>query len=137
MTSEGHVAQPPIGGYPPVRPPSLYMALIRPRSSSRPRLISRSRPSSRFRFFSVLLRISILIPFALSAQSAAPRDDENACILVNGRRALFQPLHSFGANAVSLVEVIREHDVDAGFTASAMQSIPAYRGQQGKHPLYF
>jgi hypothetical protein len=61
----------------------------------------------------------------------------DACLLINGRQPVSQPLHAFTAVEVQLVEVARRSDFDDGFLASQMESLPACRAKGDRHPTYF
>ncbi len=70
-------------------------------------------------------------------RSPAPKGSEDDCILVDGRRAFYQPLDSFRPAGVQLIEVLRPADLDDGFVSSEMEPIPECRGSSMHHPTYF
>lgn len=59
------------------------------------------------------------------------------CLLINGRRAAYQPLRSFTSVDVQLVEVFRPHDFVDQFLISEMEMLPECRGSVDHHPSYF
>ncbi|HMA24723.1 MAG TPA: carboxypeptidase regulatory-like domain-containing protein [Gemmatimonadaceae bacterium] len=59
------------------------------------------------------------------------------CLLVDGRRAVYQPLRSFSSVDVQLVEVFRANAFVDGFVVSQMDALGECRGSMDHHPSYF
>lgn len=70
-------------------------------------------------------------------RSSLSVESESDCILLDGRHALYEPLDSYAAVDVRLIEVLRPTDMDDGFVTSAMESIPECRSHAARHPTYF
>jgi Carboxypeptidase regulatory-like domain len=63
--------------------------------------------------------------------------DEGDCLLIDGRRAVYQPLRSFSSREVQMVEVIRPNGFADPFVISEMESLRECRGSMDHHPSYF
>jgi hypothetical protein len=59
------------------------------------------------------------------------------CLLIDGRRALYQPLSTYSSISVLLIEVFRANSNVDDFTVSEMQSISECRGSRDHHPGYY
>jgi hypothetical protein len=70
-------------------------------------------------------------------RAGASIDDDDACVLIDGRRAFYEPLHTFITTGVQLVEVVLPHDVDDGFVKLRMASLRECAEHDGRHPVYF
>jgi Carboxypeptidase regulatory-like domain len=70
----------------------------------------------------------------------ADRDDsvdDGDCLLIDGRRAIYQPLWTFTSQEVQLVEVLRSTTLVDEFIESAMNGVRECRGTTDHHPTYF
>jgi hypothetical protein len=63
--------------------------------------------------------------------------ESDDCLLVNGQRALYQPLGSFRSVDVQLVEAFRKNAIIDPYVASEMDAIAECRGTGERHPPYF
>jgi len=63
--------------------------------------------------------------------------EEGDCLLVDGRRAVYQPLRTFSSVSVQLVEVFRPNSFVDDYVASEMSGLPECRGDANHHPSYF
>lgn len=59
------------------------------------------------------------------------------CVIVDGKRPLFQPLHLFTSVDAQLVEVFRANGPVDDFVVSEMQGLRECRGSLDHHPAYF
>jgi hypothetical protein len=59
------------------------------------------------------------------------------CLLIDGRRAMYQPLSSFAAREVQLVEIIRTNAWVDESVGRQMESLGQCRGSMERHPSYF
>jgi hypothetical protein len=73
-------------------------------------------------------------PAVVDAVGSA-RDGE--CLLIDGRRAAYQPLRSFTSVDVQLIEVIRPNEFVGEFVLSQMEALTECRGSMDHHPSYF
>jgi hypothetical protein len=62
--------------------------------------------------------------------------DDGDCLLIDGRRAMYQPLRTFTAREVQLVEVIRTSVWPDEFVLSQMGGLAECRGTMDHHPIY-
>ena len=63
--------------------------------------------------------------------------EEGDCLLVDGRRAVYQPLRTFSSVSVQLVEVFRSNVFVDDYIALEMSGLPQCRGEANHHPSYF
>jgi len=63
--------------------------------------------------------------------------DTNDCLLVNGQRALYQPLGSFRSVDVQLVEAFRKNAIVDPYLVMQMNDVADCRGDEARHPPYF
>jgi hypothetical protein len=70
-------------------------------------------------------------------RTAARSTDENDCLLIDGRRAVYQPLRSFTSLDVQLVEIFRTNAFVDEFVVSQMDAVRDCRGDMNRHPSYF
>ena len=63
--------------------------------------------------------------------------DEGDCLLIDGRRATYQPLGSFRTPDVQLVEVFRANSFVDASVVSRMGGLSECRGGMDHHPSYF
>lgn len=68
---------------------------------------------------------------------AAQSERYGDCLLIDGRRATYQPLRSFTTRELQLVEVIGTNATADGFVISQMEGIGECRGSADRHPTYF
>lgn len=83
-----------------------------------------------------------LDPFEHRAARGAVLADANGgekgdCLLIDGRRAAYQPLHTYASTDVQLVEAYRANSFVDPFLISEMESIRECRGTMDHHPGYF
>ena len=69
--------------------------------------------------------------------AGAGSTDDGDCLLIDGRRAAYQPLRSFSSREVQLVEVIRPNAFVDAFVISEMDGLRECRGSMDHHPTYF
>lgn len=81
---------------------------------------------------------------ALMRRSRSPMGNEGMgstaegdCLLIDGRRAAYQPLRSFSSVDVQLVEVFRANAFVDQFVISQMELFTECRGSMDHHPSYF
>ena len=75
-----------------------------------------------------------------SSPNFAERDDgvnDGDCLLIDGRRAIFQPLRTYASIDVQLVEVFRATAFVDGFILSDMTGLRECQGTADRHPPYF
>jgi hypothetical protein len=63
--------------------------------------------------------------------------EDGDCILLDGRRAVYQPLHTFTSLDVQLVEPFRANAFVDDFLISQMDALKECRGDMNHHPSYF
>jgi hypothetical protein len=63
--------------------------------------------------------------------------DDGDCLLIDGKRAVYQPLHTFTSLEVQLVEVLRASSFVDDFVISQMEALKGCRGDMNRHPPYF
>jgi hypothetical protein len=63
--------------------------------------------------------------------------EDGDCLLIDGRRAVYQPLRTFTSVQAQLVEVSRANAFVDDFTTSQMESIRECRGTMDRHPTYY
>jgi len=63
--------------------------------------------------------------------------EEGDCLLIDGRRAVYQPLRSFTSLDVQLVEVFGRNAFVDAFVVSQMDAFRECRGSMDHHPSYF
>ena len=63
--------------------------------------------------------------------------EEGDCLLLDGRRAVYQPLRTFSSVSIQLVEVFRANSFVDDYVASEMSTLPECRGDANHHPSYF
>jgi hypothetical protein len=67
-----------------------------------------------------------------------PRESgDGDCLLIDGRRAVYQPLHTYTSVEVQLVEVFRANSFVDSFVVSQMDGLKECRGTMDRHPSYF
>jgi hypothetical protein len=79
---------------------------------------------------------------ALGRRAAPVSDDARSsedgdCLLINGRRAAYQPLGSFNSLDVLLVEVFRANAFADESVVTQMDAVRECRGTMDRHPSYF
>jgi hypothetical protein len=72
-----------------------------------------------------------------SRQSSLTDADEGDCLLIDGRRPAYQPLHLYTSVDVQLVEAFRPTAFADDFIVSQMDGIEKCRGTKERHPSYF
>jgi hypothetical protein len=63
--------------------------------------------------------------------------EDGDCLIVDGRRASFQPLHTFASVDVQMVEVFRKNVFVDDYIVSQMDGLRECRGSMDRHPPYF
>lgn len=63
--------------------------------------------------------------------------DEGDCLLIDGRRPVYQPLHTYSSIQVQLVEAFRTNAFVDDFIVSEMDALEKCRGTRDRHPSYF
>lgn len=63
--------------------------------------------------------------------------DEGDCLLIDGRRAVYQPLRSFSSLDVQMVEVFRPNAFVDEYIVSRMNAFKECHGSDDHHPSYF
>lgn len=63
--------------------------------------------------------------------------EDGDCLLVDGRRAFFQPLHSFTSLEVVMIEVFRRNAFVDDYFVGQMDGVRECRGSMDRHPPYF
>lgn len=63
--------------------------------------------------------------------------DEGDCLVIDGRRAAYQPLRTFSSVDVQLVEVFRANASVDDYVVSRMEMFKECRGTMERHPSYF
>ena len=72
-----------------------------------------------------------------SIADAKRASDEGDCLIVDGRRASYQPLRTFTSLEVQLVEVFRRNAFADDYIVSQMDGVPECSGTMDRHPPYF
>ena len=70
----------------------------------------------------------------------APRSleaEEDACLIVDGRRAVYQPLRTFTSLETMMVEVFRRNAFVDDYIVAQMDGLRECRGSMDRHPPYF
>jgi hypothetical protein len=75
-------------------------------------------------------------PSAMGGEGRGSTDDGD-CLLIDGRRAVYQPLRSFTSLDVQLIEVFRSNAFVDQFTVSQMDGLSECRASMDRHPSYF
>lgn len=78
-------------------------------------------------------------PVSIISSGAAPSApiEGDACILLNGETALFEPLHLFAANDLRLVEIYPTGSELTQTVATRMDTKRDCRAEGMKHPTYY
>ena len=63
--------------------------------------------------------------------------DDGDCLIVDGRRAAFQPLRSYTSLEVVMIEVFRRNAFVDDYIVSQMDGVRECRGSMDRHPPYF
>jgi hypothetical protein len=63
--------------------------------------------------------------------------DDGDCLLIDGRRAVYQPLHTFTTLDVQLIEAFRANAFVDDYLVSQMEPLKECRGDMNHHPSYF
>ena len=63
--------------------------------------------------------------------------ERNDCLLVDGRRSLYQPLGSLRSTDVQLVEAFRRNAIVDPYLVMQMNAVDECRGDEARHPAYF
>lgn len=72
------------------------------------------------------------------ARSDGLRDmPDGDCLIVDGRQASFQPLHTFTSVEVQMVEVFRRNAFVDDYVVAQMEGLRDCRGTMDRHPAYF
>jgi hypothetical protein len=71
---------------------------------------------------------------SVSAGTGSSTDGD--CLLIDGRRAAYQPIRTFTAREVQLIEVIRANAWPDDFIAAQMEGLGQCRGTRDRHPIY-
>jgi hypothetical protein len=66
----------------------------------------------------------------------APVDDSD-CLLIDGKRPVYQPLRGYTGVDVQLIEVYRPTAFVDEYIVSQMDAIAECRGSMDRHPTYF
>lgn len=71
------------------------------------------------------------------AREGSGSSEGGDCLLLDGKRAVYQPLRTFTSVEVQLVEAIRAHSTVDPFVVSQMEGLTECRGSIERHPTYF
>ncbi len=69
--------------------------------------------------------------------SAMPTDLDDRCILENGTRPLYQPLSTYSADEIEMLEVYPDNTELSGTVAARMDMFPHCRAEGLNHPTYW
>lgn len=72
-----------------------------------------------------------------TARAGAGSSDDGDCLLLDGKRAVYQPLQTFTSVDVQLLEVVRANAFVDPFVVSQMDMLRECRGSIDHHPSYF
>lgn len=73
----------------------------------------------------------------IGPRDARAQADDGDCLIIDGRRAAYQPLRLFTSREIQLVEVIRRHATADPWLVTQMESFKECRGTMDDHPVYF
>jgi hypothetical protein len=76
-------------------------------------------------------------PAATTRPSFNDAPNEGDCLIVDGRRATYQPLRTFVTHDVQMVEIFRKNAFVDAYIVSQMEGVRECRGTMDHHPPYF
>jgi hypothetical protein len=70
-------------------------------------------------------------------ERVTPSSEEGDCLIVDGRRASYQPLRTFTTLEMQMVEIFRKNAFVDEYIVSQMDGVRECRGTMDRHPPYF